>query len=271
MVAAALLGIGSPPKARAANIFWDSNGVNAGVGGAGTWDLAATTWVNAGNDRFITGTGTPSAYTFTDQDVAFFGLGTGGAITGTDTIAIGGLVFNSANYSVGSGLTLAFGANKASIVANAGSLGATDANSTVIASALTGTNGFRKQGGGNLVLTNANAGLSGDVIIDAGVLTVGALASSLGTGSVTLNAGSTLSLISGAAFTLANNVVIAGPSTINSGSTFDKSSGIARNLGGTVSIANTTLNFNNANLQGIATTLSAVELLSMLIKIILKF
>jgi autotransporter-associated beta strand protein len=258
MVAAALLGIGSPPKARAANIFWDSNGVNAGVGGAGTWDLAATTWVNAGNDRFITGTGATSAYTFTDADTAYFG-GAGGAVTGTDTIAIGGLVFTSASYSLGSGLTLAFGANTPTLTTNGGGLGAIAFASTVINSALTGTNGFRKQGGGNLILTNANAGLSGAITIDAGTLEVGTVATSLGSGSVTLNAGATLSLISTTAFTLANSLTIAGPATINSGSDIDKSSGIARTLGGTVSIANTTLNFNNANRQFIATTLSAVS------------
>ena len=257
MVAAALLGFGSPPKARAANIFWDSNGVNAGVGGAGTWDLATTNWVNAGNDRSITGLGATSAYTFTDQDTAYF-TGTPGVVDGTDTIAIGGLVFTSAGYSLGSGLTLAFGANTPTLTTNSGGLGATVAASTVINSALTGSAGFRKQGGGNLILTNANAGLSGGVVIDAGILEIGALATSLGTGSVTLNAGATLSLISTTAFTLANNVVIAGPSTINSGSDIDKSSAITRTLGGQISWANTTLNFNNANRQGIATALSSV-------------
>jgi fibronectin-binding autotransporter adhesin len=76
MVAAALLGVGvsTAPQAKAANLYWDSNGTTPGVGGTGSWDTTSDFWSS-------TAAGTDAAATsFTNADTAFFG-GTVGTIT----------------------------------------------------------------------------------------------------------------------------------------------------------------------------------------------
>jgi fibronectin-binding autotransporter adhesin len=251
MVAAALLSVSAPPKARAANVFWDVNGPTVGAGGAGAWDTSSLFWFDAGSGKTITGLDTTAAYTFTAADTAYF-TGAGGAVTMSNDITIGGLVFNAKGYSLGTGKTITLDGTNATpvIVADTGVLGDLAANSTTIGSTLAGTAGFIKQGGGNLILTASNPSLSGTIKIDAGVLEVGAVADSLGTASVQLNAGSTLSILSSGARLIANNVVIAGPATINTGADGANSNGIARGVSGTLTLANTTLNFNNANRSG---------------------
>lgn len=151
MVAAALLSVSAPPKARAANVFWDVNGPTVGAGGAGAWDTSSLFWFDAGSGKTITGLGTTAAYTFTAADTAYF-TGSSGAVTMSNDITIGGLVFNAKGYSLGAGKTITLDGTSATpvIVANSGVLGDSTANSTTINSTLAGTAGFIKQGGGNL-------------------------------------------------------------------------------------------------------------------------
>ena len=267
MVAAALLSVAAPPKARAANVFWDVNGTTAGVGGTGNWDTTTANWFNAGSGNTITGMGTTAAYTFTSADTAFINSGplTLGAGFG---VTVGGLVFgfklldpSAKGGSVSGGtITLDAGLDGNSlpispvIATHAGRyLGPVTINTTVINSVLVATNGFTKSGGGSLILTAANPGIAGTIIINDGILEVGAVATSLGSATVRLNTGTTLSLISPAGLIITNNLVIAGASTLNTGSTVT-SAGIARGTSGTVSLANTTLNFNNANRAGATNT-----------------
>ena len=92
MVAAALLAVGAPKPAKAANLFWDTNSDTAGIGGAGAWDTAATNWFNANAGTTATGLDVTSAYTFTANDYAYF-TGTGASVSLGADITLGGLVF----------------------------------------------------------------------------------------------------------------------------------------------------------------------------------
>ena len=49
MVAAALLAVGTPKPAKAANLFWDTTSGVAGLGGTGAWDTTTANWFNAGS------------------------------------------------------------------------------------------------------------------------------------------------------------------------------------------------------------------------------
>ena len=262
MVAAALLSISAPPKARAANVFWDFNGTSVGTGGSGAWDTTNAYWFNAGSDKSITGTGTTAAYTFTNADTAYITMANGQLSLGTGFgVTLGGLVFGREGSTVSGGtITLNAGVDGSSnpispvIAAHTGGVGAWTGGSTFINSVLAGTNGFTKEGGGNLVLTGANPSLSGAVIVNAGILELGVDLTSLGSTSLKLNAGSTLSLIAAGNFTIANNITIAGPATINSGALTVNSNGFSRGTSGSVTLANTTLNFNNTNRHSIGNT-----------------
>ena len=88
MVAAALISIGisTTPKAKAANLYWDANGISGGVGGTGNWDNTSVFWstTSAGTDAAAVGS-------FSSADIAYF-TGTAGTATLTGPITIGGLV-----------------------------------------------------------------------------------------------------------------------------------------------------------------------------------
>jgi fibronectin-binding autotransporter adhesin len=100
--AAALLTVGAPPSARAANLFFDQNGATAGTGatGAAAWDTTSSYWVNASapspivasvSGTTINGVGTAAAYTFTSADVAYFMGGSVATITlGTASVTASG-------------------------------------------------------------------------------------------------------------------------------------------------------------------------------------
>ena len=79
------------------------------------------------------------------------------------------------------------------------------------------------------------------------------MATSLGSATVKLNTGTTLSLISTGALTISNNIIIAGPSTINGGTLSGNTNNYGRGTSGSVTLANTTLNLNNAIRTGATT------------------
>ena len=107
MVAAALLSVSAPPKARAANIFWDVNGTVAGTGGAGAWNATTPNWFDAGSGNVITGTGTTAAYTFTNADTAIINSGQLTLDAGFG-VTVGGLFFGKEGSTIsgGSAITL---------------------------------------------------------------------------------------------------------------------------------------------------------------------
>ena len=109
MVAAALLGVGvsRAPQAKAANLYWDADGSavgnntsnGSGLGGAASWDAAATRWFDGSS---------MVAWDNANFDVANF-VGGAGVVSLTEPITVGGLHFGSAGLTrvANSTLTLA--------------------------------------------------------------------------------------------------------------------------------------------------------------------
>ena len=93
MVAATLLsvGMGTAPRASAANLYWDfdataagnSTSTGAGLGGVGSWTAGDLKWFDGTNDV---------AWNDANKDVAIF-TGAGGAVTLANGFTVGGLVF----------------------------------------------------------------------------------------------------------------------------------------------------------------------------------
>ncbi len=80
----------------AATSYWDSNGANSGLGGAGTWQDAAGNWSSdlAGE--------TTTVWTNAARDTADF-RGTAGAVTLSGTVSAEQLLFNSGGYTLSGG------------------------------------------------------------------------------------------------------------------------------------------------------------------------
>ena len=121
MVAAALLGVGvsRAPQAKAANLYWDADGSTVGnnisngssLGGTASWDAAATRWFDGS---------TMVAWDNANFDVANF-LGSGGVVSLTEPVTVGGLHFGSAGLTrvANSTLTLAGGSPTVSVASGA--------------------------------------------------------------------------------------------------------------------------------------------------------
>lgn len=128
MVAAALLGVGvsTAPKAKAANLYWDSDGAagNMANDGGGTWST-----LNFFNPL------SPSAdVTSAAADIAYFGsnTGPGGTVNVGGSITIGGLVFaptlgsnTSGGYTLSASSAQVLTINGSGISLNAGGLATT--------------------------------------------------------------------------------------------------------------------------------------------------
>ena len=198
--AAALLSVGAPPSARAANIFFDQNGATAGTGatGAAAWNTTNAFWVNASSPSIIvaslsgttiSGVGTAAAYTFTSADVAYFIGGT------AQTLTLGtGVTLNGINDSVGETFT----GNTLTLAGTAPSITVGNTKTTTISSILAGTVGLVKDGAGTLKLNGANT-YTGATNLKDGVLNLDFSSSTPATN--ILAAAGTLSL-SGGSLTL---------------------------------------------------------------------
>ena len=168
MVAAALLGVGvsTAPQAKAANLYWDTNGVTGGVGGTGAWDTTTANWSTS-----TAGTDSSVVANFTNADTAFFG-GTAGTITLSAPLTIGGLVFTASGDTLtGSTLTLDTSTGYSpTINVDSGNNGFTQAGTrATISSIIAGTKGLVKTGDGTLVLTAADT-YTGATIVQNGTL-----------------------------------------------------------------------------------------------------
>ena len=253
--AAALLSVGAPPSARAANIFFDQNGATAGTGatGAAAWDTTNTFWVNASSPAIIvaslsgttiSGLGTAAAYTFTNADVAYFIGGT------AQTITLGtGVTLNGINDSVGETFT----SNTLTLAGTAPSITVGNAKTTTISSILAGTVGMVKDGAGTLKLNGANT-YTGATNLKDGVLNLDFASSTPATN--ILAAAGTLSL-SGGSLTLTgkasttNSQTFASTALASGNATLTLSAGapnplllsrgaITRSAGATMNIVNPT-------------------------------
>ncbi len=185
--------------ASAANLTWDSTGLNptAPLNGAGAWDTTSAFWSNGTTD---------SIWNNAASDTAVFGGGTSTGTAGTVTLATGitagGLTFNLGGYTITAD-TLTLGGTP---VIDTG------ANAATINSALAGSAGFTKNGGGALTLGGANTALTGQIVVSTGTLKA-ANATALGAGGAAnetvVQTGATLD-INAQALTVTEIVNIAG-------------------------------------------------------------
>jgi hypothetical protein len=169
MVTFAMLGVsefGGP--ARAATLYWDTDGSTAGnnastganLGGSGIWSTADTNWWN-------TILGTPQAWT-DGSDAVFWG--TAGEVTASD-VSAKSLAFKTTGYSINSATLTISGA--ASFTVDTGVV-------ATISSTIVGTNTMVKLGAGTLVLSNpfnlntANSSAGGWRIEGGGILRISA-------------------------------------------------------------------------------------------------
>jgi fibronectin-binding autotransporter adhesin len=157
----AVLLVAAAGSARAATVYWDGGtsdiltiGDGASQGGAGTWNTTILNWDKAAAPHV--------AWVNANNDTAVFG-GTAGTVTLAVPIAVGGVAFNVAGYTI-SGDTLTFGA--------AGTI-ATNADAT-ISSAIAGAVAIAKTGAGTLTLSGANT-FSGQLSVQGGTLAVGTI------------------------------------------------------------------------------------------------
>lgn len=178
MVAAALLSVGAPPIARAANIFWDTDGsATAATGGSGIWtDTGSANWFNAGSSTTTTGSNATTDYSFTANDIAYF-TGTGADVSLGNDITLGGLVFTGVTFASRNDYLISSStANKLTLAKPAGlaapSLRVDLGARVTISAQLAGTSGFTKTGNGTLVLTNISNTLDGGIFIKGGAIVV---------------------------------------------------------------------------------------------------
>ena len=200
--AAALLSVGAPPSARAANIFFDQNGATAGTGATGAASFNGAFWVNAGAGTTIPGTAAAAAYTFTNADVAYFIGGTVQTITLASATTLNGI-----NDQTG----MTFAAQTFTLAGTTPTINVLTAKTTTISSVLAGTAGLTKAGAGTLVLSGTNT-YTGGTFMTAGKLSVGADANLGATaGGLTFNGGT---LLSSGTFSSARGVTMTGAGTI---------------------------------------------------------
>ena len=162
MVAAAIfsVGVSTSPQAKAANLYWDANGISAGTGGTGNWNTTDAFWSTS-----TVGTDAAAVGSFTSADIAYF-TGTAGTAALTGPITIGGLVFSGADFTVtGNTLTLA-------TTSGAPTISVTNGNVATVSSIVAGTSGLTKSGNGVLKLTNAGNTYTGVTTLSAGSLVI---------------------------------------------------------------------------------------------------
>lgn len=164
IAASSLLAMSSAHAADA--LTWDTapgtvgSGDSTVTGGAGTWstDTANGNWTTDAGANNIAWDNTANA-----NDTAIFG-GTAGAITLGTNITVGGLTFNTNNYSILAGNTLTISGASAPIISAGTSITAT------IASDIAGDDGLNKTGAGTLILSGTNNTYSGTTTLTAGTL-----------------------------------------------------------------------------------------------------
>jgi autotransporter-associated beta strand protein len=180
-VAIAMVLAATASPAQAGTRWWDGgtanisgNGNGASGGGNGTWNTALLNW-DAGASPHV-------AWVNANNDTAVFD-GTAGTVTVGAGITVGGLTFDTANYTT-AGDTLTFGV-AGSITANA--------NAT-ISSSLAGSAAITKTGAGTLTLSGANT-YSGGLWVNAGTLQFNSATAIGGSGrSVTVASGTTIAV-----------------------------------------------------------------------------
>ena len=170
----------------------------------------------------LTGTNTYSGGTSVEAGtLQLSGAGTLGAPTGTLSVSGGVLDLGGTAQTTGA-LTLTGGTIQDGVLTSS----AYDVQAGTISAVLAGAGALTKTGSGVVVLSGANT-YSGGTTLTSGTLVVG-ISSALGTGALSMAAGTTLS-IAGGNFTLANNISISGDTT------FTPAAGTTQTISGVIS------------------------------------
>lgn len=200
----------------------------SGGGGSGTWDVNTTAnWWDGANAT--------AWYDFGAPDYAAQFAGTAGTVSLAANVNANRLSFDTNGYVIeGNAINL----NGSQPIVSVAS-GAT----ATVASAITGSNGLKKEGAGTLKITAAN-NYGGGTTVSGGTLELNGATGGTGRiqGAVTVNAGATLALTGGdgSGFGWSNTVTSL---TINGGTVnasggshvgFGTATGIALNQGGTI-------------------------------------
>ncbi len=188
----------------AADLYFDTNGNTAGIGGTGSWDTTSTNW-----NPLLGGTGTVT--TITSASKAIFG-DTAGTVTvdAGGVTASGGLQFDTGGYTVTGG-TLTLG--------NPGITTAHATGTTTISSVVAGAVGLQKLGVGTLELSGENI-FTGAVAVNAGTLKIaadgnlGSTANALQLGGGKLQTTASVSLAAGRTLSGSGSIEVAGGQTL---------------------------------------------------------
>ncbi|OYW77180.1 MAG: hypothetical protein B7Z37_05380 [Verrucomicrobia bacterium 12-59-8] len=243
----------------ATTLIYDDDGSTAnGItdGSSAGWNTSSAVFYNGVSD---------AAWTNATTDIAQFG---GGASGTAGTLTVGAVTTNgitfavpfAGSYTLSSG-TITLGGTAPTLTANV---------NAAIASTLTGTAGFAKEGAGTLTLTGNNTGLTGTINLNAGTLSVvdttttsGTLIKALG------NSSNALKLNGGTLQVLANGdgtATTASPQTLTFGAynttvTADSTLNVDRASGttaagkiiqmGTLSIGSSILTVTDSNNYGV--------------------
>ncbi|HSI09159.1 MAG TPA: autotransporter-associated beta strand repeat-containing protein [Rariglobus sp.] len=177
LLLSALLGLSIAPAGHASTLYWDADAAGtgnattgAGLGGTGTWNTSLSNW--------WPGSGTTDqAWVNGNNDTALFAGGVAGTVTLGSGITVGGLFFNTNNYTLVNGAnTLTFGAANNTITLN-----------NLPAATITGA----------VAGTGSNVTLSGGVLngsVNPGTLTLNGTSTTGWSGTTTVGNGTTLAL-----------------------------------------------------------------------------
>ena len=146
--------------ARAAILDWDPLGNQTNSGGLGAWDqlIGNLVWNDDNSAPDL-------AWVNANLDTARFGTA-GGTVTLGEAISAGGLTFDASGYDITGASTLTLGGATPTVTVT----NVTD--TATITSTLAGTAGLTKSGNGTLVLAGNNAGLTGTVSVNQGILSI---------------------------------------------------------------------------------------------------
>ena len=241
-------------SASADTYTWSTNTTGAAQDGSGTWNTSTANWVGVGDVH--------TAWNNASGDTAVFGAGgTGGTVTASSGITVGGLTFNavaSNTYTLAGGPLVLTGTPVFTANTNA-----------AISSVLTGLVGFVKTGNGTLTLSGANT-FTGNLVVAGG--TAGATLqvnvdspTATGLGNMTIvgrqvqvNGGATLLFANndpiGSATVLQNTSFVVDGGTVNHGNYFVTMPNILLTNGATLTGGNGVYgNYQTYNLMGSVT------------------
>jgi fibronectin-binding autotransporter adhesin len=190
-VAASLISLCLP--AHAVDRYWDVNGGAVGSGGTGTWNTSSAYW----NDSSDGVAGPFHAWNNAALDNAIF-AGSAGTVTLGGPVTANAMTFGTTGYTLTGGTLTLAGAAPGILVTNT-------SDTATIDSAIAGSAGLTKAGGGTLVLGGANT-FSGGINVGAGTLTLNGTSSF--TGDVNVANGATLAVGNDAALGVAGNRIV---------------------------------------------------------------